>query len=385
MSYRAASLCRDLFRCLEASPGAARDAWVQPLLESCRDQTGAAVAYLGLTASDGRVRYVSAGRSFECLPEPRPGAGGERLCAEGGSFFEPRLKRGTRFHPRRDGWPGVDVRGAAAVALPPRAPSRGWIVVLRTQTDQPFPADTVPLLELAAEAGATALTNERRLGFLEELAMTDGLTHIANYRHVRQKVQEQIALSLRTGGYFTVVMVDMDNLKAYNARHGHLAGSEVLQDLARVLSQNLRRSDLAAKYGGDEFLLVLPNTRPVGGVTLSERLRKVIGQQLRGRGGEALSASFGVAGFPEDGCDFDSLVRAADQGLFRAKASGRNAVVCAANSEPIPPDTAPAVERAPRPPTACRGDRPNTGSSLPGPRPGPSGGDRGQQGIPEAA
>jgi len=113
----------------------------------------------------------------------------------------------------------------------------------------------------------------------------------------------------------------------YNEAHGHLAGSALLKDLARVMRESVRGPDTVGKYGGDEFLLILPRTRSAEGVDLCHRVRRRIEERLRGEGGEVISCSFGVATFPGDGCDFESLIGAADRALYRAKHGGRNTVV----------------------------------------------------------
>jgi diguanylate cyclase (GGDEF)-like protein len=328
-SPRALSLAQDLMRALRTRSGTRED-WLVPLLRAVMDATAAEIAWLGEPAPQGWVRTALLPQGLTVRVEPRLLGLTRRLMARGGTLLEPVLHRGTPFRVRTDGWDGITAGGFAGARIPETTERRSWLSILRTPAGPRFETGTVALLTLAAEAAATALANETRFKQLEKLAMTDGLTHIPNYRFLRQAVEAEINRALRSEGFFTVVMVDVDNLKKYNGVHGHLAGSEVLRRLARILRENVRRSDVAAKYGGDEFLLILPQTRPEGGVALSERLRRRIGEHLRGCAGELLSCSFGVAGFPEDGCDFESLIAAADRALFRAKNEGRNAVVCLA-------------------------------------------------------
>jgi diguanylate cyclase (GGDEF)-like protein len=330
-SPRAHSLAQDLLRALRV-PSGTREDWLLPLLKATLEATGAEAATLGEGTGQGWVLSTLGPRGLEVRTEPRLLGLTRRLLAGGDTLLEPVLHRGSPFRPRMDGCDGVVPGGFAGACVP--VERKTWLSVLRSPDGPRFDARTMSSLLLAAEAAATGLSNEGRWKLLENLAMTDGLTHIPNYRFLRQAVEAEVNRALRSDGFFTVVMVDVDNLKKYNGAHGHLAGSELLRRLARILRENVRRSDVAAKYGGDEFLLILPQTRPEGGVTLSERLRRRIGEHLRGCAGEVLSCSFGVAGFPEDGCDFESLVAAADRALFRAKKEGRNAVVCVADREP---------------------------------------------------
>lgn len=318
---------RQLLQVLELRASAGTHAWLAPLLLAVCQATGAAAAYLGETDRRGWTCRAQAGGELREPQSRRLGGLARRMAATGQSVLEPVLRRGGLFRAPVDGVEGVRPAGFGAVALPSAGPGRAWLVAVRGPESPPFDAGTLELLRLAAETAAIARDNERLWQRQEELAMTDGLTLIPNYRYLRQAVDAQVASALRRDEHFTVVMVDVDNLKVYNAAHGHLAGSEVLRRLAAILRESVRRSDLVGKYGGDEFLLILPRTQPDGGVLLSERVRRRVAETLRGRAGEALSCSFGVAGFPEHGCDFESLIRAADQALFRAKGEGRNAVV----------------------------------------------------------
>lgn len=310
-----------------------RDAVLAALLQATSQATGAFLAYLGEGSESGWIRTALIDGSLQRCREKKLTGLSRRIVVSGQALLESKIRRGSLFRARPDGWDGVRVDGYAAVKLPRSAPGTSWLAVLRTEADPPFRAETLQFLDLSAEAAATALRQEIEWRKLESLAMTDALTLIPNYRCLRQMIQREVETALRRDEFFTVVMVDVDNLKLYNSAHGHLAGSDILRDVARVLEDSIRTTDFAAKYGGDEFLLVLPRTRPSGGAALSERIRRRIAEGVRGRGGEVLSCSFGVAGFPEDGLDFESLVCSADRALFQAKKNGRNAVVCMSSQE----------------------------------------------------
>ena len=123
-------------------------------------------------------------------------------------------------------------------------------------------------------------------------------------------------------------MIDVDHLKAYNDRFGHLAGSQVLKSLARVLRTATRDIDLIAKYGGDEFLIILPHTGLPGAQSAAERLRAAVAATPFSplTAGE-MTCSIGIAAFPGDGRTPEVLLGAADEALFAAKRAGRNRVV----------------------------------------------------------
>jgi diguanylate cyclase (GGDEF)-like protein len=124
-------------------------------------------------------------------------------------------------------------------------------------------------------------------------------------------------------------MVDSDNLKHVNDTHGHEAGNRLLRQLANAVQAELRATDVPARYGGDEFIVLLPETPPKGAMDVAERIRNAIGSRPLALDGQQLSAtvSIGVACYPEDGRTLDALAARADRALYYAKQQGRNRVV----------------------------------------------------------
>jgi len=174
---------------------------------------------------------------------------------------------------------------------------------------------------------ALALENLKLAERVEKLAITDDLTQVYNYRFLKTALRREIRRASRFSQDLSLVMLDVDNLKAYNDRHGHLRGSFLLKRMAQLLSQNLRSFDLIAKYGGDEFTLILPQTAREGALVVAERMRTAVESSefpLAPRG--AITISLGVSTYPHDATDGMGLIRVADQALYRAKQGGRNRV-----------------------------------------------------------
>ena len=155
---------------------------------------------------------------------------------------------------------------------------------------------------------------------LRELATTDSLTGLANYRRLIEVLRAEIARSRRTKRPFAVVFVDMNGLKRINDRHGHLVGSRALTRLADTLRASVRSIDTPARFGGDEFAVVLPETAEEGGRLVLDR---IAGRVRADVGQPPISITGGVAVFPRDGESPTLLLRAADKVLYEAKAQGK--------------------------------------------------------------
>lgn len=180
---------------------------------------------------------------------------------------------------------------------------------------------------LIAQA-VVALENARLHRLVEEQARVDSLTKLANRRRLEETLHAELARVARFGGDLTLVLADLDNFKQVNDRYGHPAGDEVLQAFARVLERTARESDVAGRWGGEEFALILTGTDADGGAQLAERARAAFeAARLRAPDGELLpvTASFGVASSART-AEFDDLIAAADSALYQAKRAGRNRV-----------------------------------------------------------
>jgi len=167
---------------------------------------------------------------------------------------------------------------------------------------------------------------------LKRIAQTDGLTQVANRRHFETVVKREMARAQRYKNDLTLMILDVDHFKNVNDQYGHVAGDEVLREVARRISLGIRTCDLVARYGGEEFCLLLPQTDLQGGLTVAERYRASLEARpvVTDDGDISITASFGVAAFPSPSVHTTSeFVRLADGALYRSKDTGRNRVTAA--------------------------------------------------------
>jgi diguanylate cyclase (GGDEF)-like protein len=192
----------------------------------------------------------------------------------------------------------------------------------------PFDNEQTMNANSLASQAAIALENARLHRIVERQAVVDGLTGLANRRRCEGSLTAEIARAQRLGAPFTLVLADLDDFKAVNDRNGHVVGDDVLRGFASVLRATVRDTDLAGRWGGEEFMLLLPGTDAAGGVELADRVRKALAERtFLGRGGAivTVTCSFGVAEH-RLGDDERELIASADRALYRAKREGKNRV-----------------------------------------------------------
>lgn len=215
---------------------------------------------------------------------------------------------------------------------------------------EPFDAQARQRMEDSVTAAAPVLANLRAVAIAEARAATDALTGLPNRRAVNDTLKRMVAQAGRSLTPLAAISVDLDRFKDVNDRWGHDKGDEVLAAAAAVLATGIRASDFAGRVGGEEFIVLAPDTDLDGGAVLAESLRQQL-EKLRIPGVErAITASFGVAAYPESAPTSELLLRKSDRALYAAKEAGRNRVEIAGEAvEPIEP-AAPAGPAAPAAP-----------------------------------
>jgi diguanylate cyclase (GGDEF)-like protein len=190
-------------------------------------------------------------------------------------------------------------------------------------------ASTLPVVRAALEPGAIALDNALRVQRAEALSVTDDLTQLYNSRYLQQVLRRETKRATRGSRPLSLLFVDLDGFKTINDSHGHLFGSRALVEAAAVIRASARETDIVARFGGDEFALVLPDTGSDGAVSVGERIRdRIAAHRFLEEDGLsiALTASVGVATLPELSGTAEGLIQAADEAMYWVKAHGKNGI-----------------------------------------------------------
>jgi len=186
------------------------------------------------------------------------------------------------------------------------------------------------LLEKLASHIAMPIENSRLYAEVAEKARIDELTGLLNRRSLDEVLASEINRHSRYGGVFSLIILDIDSLKTVNDNYGHLAGDDLLKEIASVVKNRIRGADDAFRYGGDEFAILLPNTSIDAANRVAERIRKQVASKVRA-GNIPVTVSLGLASWPDNGKEANEVIAAADAALYHAKRSGGNRSHCANN------------------------------------------------------
>ncbi len=193
-----------------------------------------------------------------------------------------------------------------------------------------FAAEELHLLSILGSFASMSIDNARLHREMCQLASTDGLTGLYNHRIFGQMLKEELSRAERYRQPLSLVMLDVDDFKRFNDTYGHPDGDKVLQAVADILRETLRKCDIPFRYGGEEFIAILPESGAEAAAVVAERIRQAVQCQshrlLPAYIHQGVTVSVGVASFPRDGEDGDRLLHRVDQLLYRAKREGKNKV-----------------------------------------------------------
>ena len=244
------------------------------------------------------------------------------------------VSKDERFSARFDEESQFHTRSILAVPISTKGNVLGVIELVNGLSDGVFTPEDLRILSTVAEFSAIAIENAQNFRRVQELTVVDDHTGLYNSRHLRRTLDAEVARAIRFGHPVSVIFFDLDRFKQINDQHGHQCGSNVLLEVGALLKRFLRSTDVPVRYGGDEFVVLLPETSRDQAVECGKRL---LGE-IRAHGFMAdapfgplaLTASLGVAAFPDDAKTPDELLSRADEAMYRVKNAGRDGVIGAA-------------------------------------------------------
>jgi diguanylate cyclase (GGDEF)-like protein len=198
--------------------------------------------------------------------------------------------------------------------------------VLESAQLDAFQEQDIRVLQSVADICAIGIRNAMQLHQAKTMASTDGLTGIYNRRGFETRILEEIAGAQRNGLGVSLLIIDIDHFKRLNDEFGHLLGDEVLRQVAKIFTQQIRKNDIVCRYGGEEFAILLPETTTERAAAVADKLRRVVADFQFPGVPRPVTISLGVADCPTHAASRDDLVRAADEAMYAAKQNGRNRI-----------------------------------------------------------
>jgi diguanylate cyclase (GGDEF)-like protein len=201
-------------------------------------------------------------------------------------------------------------------------------VVIGRRTKNPFNEGEISLAKIICRESAKSMTSSLNFQKVKELAIRDGLTGLYNHRHFQEMLSYTIVHSDRYSAQASLLMIDVDDLKVINDTYGHQAGDTVLSSIGNILSETLRKVDIPARYGGDEFAVILPNTNKTGSIAVAEKIRSRLKRvSLRSDSRELqVTFSIGIATYPQCAASKELLIEKTDRALYESKNNGKNKI-----------------------------------------------------------
>ena len=279
---------------------------------------------------DGLYYALAAGEQQQALQglRVRMGEGVAGWVAEHGeTLIVPEASQDPRLQEQNSARPQI-VRSVIALPLRGRKGTQGVIEIYNPRTEQ-MTDYAIAFLHILADHAAIAMENAQDVAKIQQLTITDDTTGLYNVRHLYDVLNRTLNEDLASGKPLSLFFLDLDHFKRVNDEHGHLTGSELLARIGQALQQLSRKQDSCFRYGGDEFVVLLPETSKADAAHQAQHLLQMLMKtrfSLRHGPELMVSASVGLATAPDDGADMHSIIGRADARMYEVKNSGRGRV-----------------------------------------------------------
>ena len=254
------------------------------------------------------------------------------VAESGKAVVVPDTSQDSRFFAQVDSRTKMETRSIVAVPVRFREQCLGVIELINCVGPDGFSARDMALLEALADYAAIAIENARHVQRIHELTITDDCTSLYNARHMNFMLDTEIYRSHRYAFEFSLIFIDLDHFKQINDTHGHLMGSKLLAEIGAAIKENCRLIDLAFRYGGDEFVILLPQTSKENAMGVARRVHRLIRETKWLTDAELnvnITASVGVASYPTDSRTKAELLHLADDAMYLVKNTTRDCVAVA--------------------------------------------------------
>jgi len=241
----------------------------------------------------------------------------------------PDVSKDPRFNPRTELEKDFRTKSIMCVPIQNKGNILGVLEIMNKLNNEPFTKDDLALILRIVDHAAIAIERSALYQKMAELSVTDDLTKLFNTRYLNRTLEIELTRATRHHTSLSLIFMDVDHFKNINDNYGHLVGSKLLVEMGQLLLRSLRTVDIVARYGGDEFVMVLPQTSPKNAIQIAERMRKSIEHNVfMKKDGYSfkVTASFGVASYPESAKSKDELLKLADEAMYRVKNQTRNGV-----------------------------------------------------------
>jgi len=278
---------------------------------------------------------LAVGKASQALRDVRIGMGqgiAGWVAQHGETVVVPDTSKDTRFFSKVDEKTKTETQSIVAVPVRFRDTCLGVIELINCVGPDGFDPRDLKLLEALSDFAAIALENARHVKKIHDLTIRDDCTSLYNARHMSFILETEIYRSQRYNYEFSLVFIDLDHFKLVNDTHGHLVGSRLLGEIGNALKAHCRLIDFAFRYGGDEFVLLLPQTSKENAINVARRLHKLIRESvwLEKEGLKIrLTPSLGVASYPVDSRTKEGLLHLADEAMYLVKNTQRDSVAAA--------------------------------------------------------